>query len=121
MICVFLLIFQVLFTLVQPVLLGKLIGVGIEQKGIECASPEFITEQGMELVEFVLPEEKFDEFNKLYEYDDEMYELREDADLSKAKEIYENFVMCAMDFAMQQRGSGKINVERMKKLSKLMT
>ena len=56
--CVFILIFQVVFTLAQPLLLGKLVGVGIEQKGIECASPEVISPTGMLLIEEVVPKGK---------------------------------------------------------------
>ena len=45
-----------------------------------------------------------------------MYELKSDADSESAGEIYRNFVMCAVDFLMQQRGTGKINADRMKKI-----
>ncbi len=120
-VCAVVLVLMVLFTLVQPLLLGKIIGVGIEQKGIDCVSPEYITVEGMELIEFILPEEKFDEFCDCYEYDDDMYELKSDADSESAVEIYRNFVMCAVDFLMQQRGTGKINADRMKKMSKHIT
>lgn len=47
-VCAVFLVLMVLFTLAQPLLIGKFIGVGIEQKGIECDSPEYITVEGID-------------------------------------------------------------------------
>ena len=122
LVCIFILIFQVLFTLVQPLLLGKLVGVGIEQKGIECSSPEVISPMGMTLMEEVLPEEKYEEFLSLYEKDDDNYALKDNVENEKANELYSNAVMCTIDLVLSENSSGKkISANRIKSMLSIIT
>ena len=122
LVCVFVLIFQVIFTLVQPLLLGKLVGVGIEQKGIDCPSPEVISPMGMLIVKEVIPQEKYEEFYSLYENKGDNYTLKKDVDEEKANKLYSNAVMCTIDLVLSENESGrKLNVNRMKSMLKMIT
>ncbi len=121
LVCVFVLIFQVLFTLVQPLLLGKLIGVGIEQKGIDCPAPETVSPMGMLIVQEVIPQKKYNEFYSLYENREGNYALKKDIDEAKANELYSNAVMCTIDLILSENESGrKFNANRLKNILKMV-
>ncbi|MCQ2484886.1 MAG: ABC transporter ATP-binding protein/permease [Clostridia bacterium] len=96
--------------LVSPYLIGNLVNIGIQQQGFEDSCPVIISRNAFALFEEIIPNEKCTELNGLYiksrqtpDYldkkytsDRECYYIRENADISKAKEIYQNAVLSAL-------------------------
>lgn len=90
--CSVLFIFQAVFSLSVPYFMGKMINIGIQQKGIESPVPEVMTSQAVDLFSKIIPKEDADSFFSCYEKSDDgkLYELKEDYDKSEAVAVYEN-------------------------------
>lgn len=126
--CVIILIFQAAFSLAMPFFMGRLIGVGIQQKGISDMPPEVIGNNLLQIFEKVLPGEVFEEFASMYEIHDRCpegkakefellrncYYLKENADKDRAKEIYETAVLAGLIIARNETSGEKIfdNIEK---------
>ena len=65
--CVIILVFQAAFSLAMPFFMGRLIGVGIQQKGVGDMPPEVIGNNLLQIFEKVLPDEAYGEFASMYE------------------------------------------------------
>ena len=55
--CSVLFIFQAAFSLSVPYLMGKMINIGIQQKGIESPVPEVMTDKAVDLFSKIIPKE----------------------------------------------------------------
>ncbi|MBO5421686.1 MAG: ABC transporter ATP-binding protein [Clostridia bacterium] len=90
--CSVLFVFQAVFSLSVPYLMGEMINVGIQQKGIESPVPEVIKARAVELFTQIVPDGDEKTFFSFYEKseDGKVYNLREDYDEAEALRIYEN-------------------------------
>lgn len=100
------LLFQAVFALTVPYLTGELIGIGVQQKGIDTSGPEMLTEKAMDIFSMALPENEYKSFCSAYEKQGELYIV---SDEDKASELYRNGVMSgfyiALDMAEGNLGS----------------
>lgn len=117
--CLITLVFQAVFSLAMPFFMGRLIGVGIQQKGIDDMPPEVFGNNLLEIFEVIMPAEEYAEFASMYKrynrcpegQPDEFellrncYYLKEDADTGRAKELFETAVLCGLIFAGEQIGT----------------
>ncbi len=108
--CSVLFIFQAIFSLSVPYLMGEMINIGIQQKGIESPVPEVMTSQAVELFSDIIPKEDADVFFSFYEKseDGKLYHLREDYDEKKAVAVYEN-AMTAGFYIITEITQGKVS------------
>lgn len=90
--CSVLFVFQAVFSLSVPYLMGEMINVGIQQKGIESPVPEVMKARAVELFTQIVPDGDEKTFFSFYEKseDGKVYNLREDYDEAEALRIYEN-------------------------------
>lgn len=90
--CSVLFVFQAVFSLGVPYLMGKMINIGINQKGIESSVPEVMTSKAVDLFKQIIPDEDETAFLSCYELsaDGENYTLRDDCDKAKAQAVFEN-------------------------------
>lgn len=116
--CVIILVFQAAFSLAMPFFMGRLIGVGIQQKGVDDMPPEVFGNNLLEIFEIVMPEQEYNEFAAMYEKhnrcpdgqpkDFELlrncYYLKDNADADRAKELFETAVLCGLIYAREQIG-----------------
>lgn len=123
--CLITLVFQAVFSLAMPFFMGRLIGTGIQQKGIDDLPPEVFGNNLLEIFEVIMPEAEYNEFAAMYEkhnrcpegQPDEFellrncYYLKEDADKDRAKELFETAVLCGLIFAGEQIGGEADAVE----------
>ncbi len=107
-VCALILVLQAVCALMLPYLMGELVGVGIQQKGIDGDCPEMITPKAMEIFRLVLPEKEYESYRTFYEKDENMFILSDSADSQKAGEIYENGVMSGFYTALRE-ADGKIS------------
>ena len=117
--CVIILVFQAAFSLAMPFFMGRLIGVGIQQKGVGDMPPEVIGNNLLQIFEKVLPDEDYREFASMYERSDRCpegkpdefellrncYYLKDDIDKDRAKEIYETAVLAGLIIARNEAGA----------------
>ena len=108
--CSVLFIFQAIFSLSVPYLMGEMINIGIQQKGIESPVPEVMTSQAVELFSEIIPKEDADVFFSFYEKSDDgkLYHLSEDYDEKKAVAIFENS-MTAGFYIITEITQGKVS------------
>lgn len=108
--CSVLFIFQAIFSLSVPYLMGEMINIGIQQKGIESPVPEVMTSQAVELFSEIIPKEDADVFFSFYEKSDDgkLYHLSEAYDEKKAVEIFENS-MTAGFYIITEITQGKVS------------
>lgn len=126
--CVIILVFQAAFSLAMPFFMGRLIGVGIQQKGVDDMPPEVIGNNLLQIFEKVLPDEDYFEFASMYEKHNRCpegkpeefellrncYYLKNDADKAIAKEIYETAVLAGLIVARNEAGA-KIDFDSIEK------
>lgn len=112
------LVFQAAFSLAMPFFMGRLIGVGVQQKGVSDMPPEVIGNNLLQIFEKVLPAEEYDEFASAYKKYDRCpegrpeefellrncYYLKENADKERTKEIFENAVLAGLIIARNEAG-----------------
>ena len=113
-VCAFVLVFQAVFALSLPYLMGELVGVGIQQKGIDGDCPEKLTAKAMEIFRLVLPEEEYREYCACYTEKDGLYILNEDCDSDRAGEIYANGVMSGFYTALSEADGKKVSYDKAK-------
>ena len=108
--CSVLFIFQAIFSLSVPYLMGEMINIGIQQKGIESPVPEVMTSQAVELFSEIIPKEDADVFFSFYEKSDDgkLYHLSEAYDEKKAVAIFENS-MTAGFYIITEITQGKVS------------
>lgn len=105
-ICVCFLFLQACFGLMIPKLTCNLIDIGVQQKGIESCVPEKITEKGMELIRFVLPESEESKFLSCYELNDNnLYELIPEKASAELHGIFYNAAATGINIAMEKAGN----------------
>lgn len=116
--CLITLIFQAAFSLAMPFFMGKLIGTGIQQKGIDDMPPEVFGNNLLEIFEIIMPAEEYDEFAAMYQkhnrcpedQPDEFellrncYYLKDGADKNRAKELFETAALCGVLIAREHLG-----------------
>lgn len=75
-----LLIVQAWADLKLPNYMSSIVNVGIQQNGIEHASPNEMSEDGMNFIQSILPKEKGDLFNQSYTLDNGVYKINDNVD-----------------------------------------
>ena len=113
-VCALVLVFQAVFALSLPYFMGELVGVGVQQKGIDGEYPEKLTPKAMEIFRLVLPEEEYEQYLSCYTEKDGIYILREDCDSEKAGEIYANGVMSGFYTALSEVDGRRISYDKAK-------
>ncbi len=90
--CSVLFVFQAVFSLSIPYLMGEMIDTGIQKKGIESPVPEVMTDNAVNLFSVIIPDDEEKVFFSNYEVSDdgELYHLREDYDEENTVRIFEN-------------------------------
>lgn len=91
------LFFQAALALAVPYLTGELIGVGVQQKGIDSVCPERLTEKAMDIFRVAMPEEEYELFYSAYEKQGNLYIAQDE---KKAGELYRNGVMSGFYIAL---------------------
>lgn len=112
-VCAVILVFQALFTLSLPYLMGELVGVGIQQKGIDGECPERLTAKAMEIFRLVLPEKEYAEYLSFYTEEDGLYLLNSE-NTERAGEIYSNGVMSGFYTALREADGKKVSFDNAK-------
>lgn len=110
-ICAFVLFCQAVCALALPYLIGELVSVGIQQKGISGECPEVVTERAMEIFHLVLPEEEKDIYTSFYQLNDGAFYLKDTANINEAADIYENGVMSGFYFALNEAGGNISDID----------
>lgn len=119
--CLITLVFQAVFSLAMPFFMGKLIGTGIQQKGVDDIPPEVFGNNLLEIFEVIMPAEEYGEFAAMYKMHnrcpkgqpDEFellrncYYLEENADKDRAKELFETAALCGVFIAREYLDGGK--------------
>lgn len=75
-----LLVVQAWADLKLPNYMSSIVNVGIQQNGIEHASPNEMSEDGMNFIQSILPKEKGDLFNQSYTLDNGVYKINDNVD-----------------------------------------
>lgn len=75
-----LLIVQAWADLKLPNYMSSIVNVGIQQNGIEHASPNEMSEDGLNFIQSILPKEKGDLFNQSYTLDNGVYKINDNVD-----------------------------------------
>ncbi len=114
--CSVLFVFQAAFSLSVPYLMGEMIDIGTQQKGIESPVPEVMTDNAVNLFSVIIPDDDEKIFFENYEasYDGKLYNLREDYDESSAVRIYENAMTSGFYIITEitQGKTGSLNADR---------
>ncbi len=115
--------FQAAFALAVPYFTGQLIGVGIQQKGIDADYPEKLTDKAMNVFGLVLPKEEYGVFCTFYEKQDGFYAVSASADSEKLSELYENGVLGGFYMALDKAGNklGSLDDAAVKSMMNLAT
>lgn len=106
--CSVLFVFQAVFSLSVPYLMGEMINIGIQQKGIESPVPEIMKARAVDLFSQIMPDDEEKVFFSFYEKsaDGDVYNLCEDYDEAEALRIYEN-VMTSGFYIITEITQGK--------------
>lgn len=113
-ICAVILVLQAVFALSLPYLMGELVGVGIQQKGIDGDCPERLTPKAVEIFRLVLPEEEYEEYLTYYIEKDGLYLLDDEKDTQRAGEIYSNGIMSGFYTALSEADGKKVSFDKAK-------
>lgn len=114
--CSVLFIFQAIFSLSVPYLMGEMIDTGTQRKGISSPVPEVVTDNAVNLFSEIIPADEMQVFLSNYQIsaDGEIYNLREDYDEESALRIYENAMTAGFYIITEitQGKTGEIDAER---------
>lgn len=122
-ICILLLAAESICCLYVPFLLGNIIGIGIQCKGITENCPEVIGKSAFALFCTLLPEDESEILKEMYYFSDvsketdkykvdgECYRLKSDAEIDTVTEIFQNGVFAAVVFARNGEYSEKYDFD----------
>lgn len=105
-IIVMLLFVQAWADLKLPSYMSSIVNVGIQQNGIENASPETITENSMALVESILPLDQALVFKGSYNFENNQWVIKQDIDRERTDILMGDTVWTLIEMSQGLPGSG---------------
>lgn len=109
-VAVALLFVQAFSDLKLPNYMSSIVNVGIQQSGIEHASPETISKDGLFFFEAILPEARANELDSYYTSVDGKYTIKEDIDRDAADKLIGETVWTLLSYEIPgMEGNGEIS------------
>ena len=109
-VAVALLFVQAFSDLKLPNYMSSIVNVGIQQSGIEHASPDTISEEGLLFFEAILPETKAQELASYYVSSDGKYAIKEDIDRDASDKLIGETIWTLLSYEIPgMEGNGEIS------------
>ena len=101
-----LLFVQAFSDLKLPNYMSSIVNIGIQQSGVEHASPSTLNQNGFDLISSLLPDTQASEFADAYEYIDGVYTINPDQDRHEADLLVSNAIATLMSLDLGEQSPG---------------